>query len=158
MFGRGGYSNNQIEALNRCRIAHKLLFLSDMTLASGKFIDSLLLRPPTQESMSQQKSSYIFPISIPSVADWSLWREFWAGATGPAGLLHIPLGEWLHSYHRLWGWFYCEYSDRLFRRQDKMVLSYTRAATHSQTRSRLQYRHEGEYDAIPQHCVPATWH
>ena len=104
LFAQGGYSNNQIEALNRCRISHKLLFLSDITLASGKSIDSLLLRPPTQESMLQQKSSYTFLISKPSVADWSLWREFWAGATGPAGLLHIPLGEWLHSSHRIWGW------------------------------------------------------
>ena len=67
-----------------------------------------------------------------------------------------PSGRMLHVSHMLWGWFYCEYSDRLFCRQGEIVLSYIRAATHSQTRSRLQYRQDGEYDAIPQHCVPAN--
>ena len=76
MFVRGGYHSLQIEALNRCRIAHKLLFLSDMTLACGKSIDPLLLLPPTHESASQHGSSYTFPICKPSEADWRLWREF----------------------------------------------------------------------------------
>ena len=134
----------------------QITILSDMTLACGKSIDPLLLLPPTQESASQHGSSYTFPICKPSEADWRLWQEFWGAATGPAGLLHISLREWLHYSHRLWSWFYCKYRDRLFHRHGETITTYIRATDHSRIRSRQQYCQEGEFDAIPQHCVPAN--
>jgi hypothetical protein len=95
IFTRAGYHSHRLQALNRCRISHKLLFLSDMSLACGRYIDPFLLVPPPQDSATQ-RSSYTFPNCRPSEADWRLWRKFWTTTTGNAGLLHIPLGEWIH--------------------------------------------------------------
>ncbi len=66
MFVHGGYTSHQIQALNRCRISHRLLFLSDITLACGKFVDPLLLLPPSKDSVLQYESSYTFPTCKPS--------------------------------------------------------------------------------------------
>jgi hypothetical protein len=35
MFWQAGYRTHRLQALNRCRLAHNLLFLSDMALACG---------------------------------------------------------------------------------------------------------------------------
>jgi hypothetical protein len=43
MFWQAGYRTQQLQALNRCRLAHQLIFLSDMALACGQYIDLLLL-------------------------------------------------------------------------------------------------------------------
>jgi hypothetical protein len=156
MFVRGGYTSDQIQALNRCRISHRLLFLSDITLACGKFVDPLFLLPPSKDSGSQYESSYTFPTCRPSRADWDLWQNFWGAITGTAGLLHIPLGEWIHKSHRIWYWFYCEHSDRLFQRQGDTVTTYIRAVNNSRIRSRQQYCRGKEIDVIPHHCTPAN--
>ena len=110
MFVRGGYSNERLQALNRCRISHKLIFLSDISTACGRFIDPEYILPPSQESVRNRISSYIFPTCKPSRADWALWREFWGSATGANGLLHIALGGWVHSSHSQWIWFHCAYT------------------------------------------------
>ncbi len=41
LFVRGGHTGDQIQALNRCRISHRLLFLSDITLACATTVESL---------------------------------------------------------------------------------------------------------------------
>ena len=58
-------------------------------------IDPFLLIPLSQDAATQ-RSSYKFSNCRPSEADWRLWRKFWMATTGNAGLLHIPLGEWIH--------------------------------------------------------------
>jgi hypothetical protein len=155
MFVRGGYSNERLQALNRCRISHKLIFLSDISTACGRFIDPEYILPPSQVSVRNRISSYIFPTCKPSRADWALWREFWGSATGANGLLHIALGGWVHSSHSQWIWFHCAYSDTLFQRQRHTTATYTQPEHRSRIRSKTVYRHTGYTEAIPQHCVPA---
>jgi hypothetical protein len=46
MFWQAGYRDHSLQALNRCRLAHNLLFLSNMALACGRYINLLLLAPP----------------------------------------------------------------------------------------------------------------
>ena len=53
IFTRAGYHSHRLQALNRCRISHKLLFLSDMSLACGRYIDPFLLVPPPQDTATQ---------------------------------------------------------------------------------------------------------
>jgi hypothetical protein len=100
-FWQAGYRTQQLQALNRCRLAHQLIFLSDMALACGQYIDLLLLQPP---SLNPTKccSSYNFPNCYLSQNDWKLWLDFWMSTTGNLGLLHIPLAEWLYRSHRTW--------------------------------------------------------
>ncbi len=104
MFWQAGYQQQQLQALNRCRLAHHLIFLSDMTLACGQNLDLFLLASPPPGS-TQCRLSYVFPKLHPSQTDWKLWLDFWTSTTGNGGILHIPLGEWIHEAHRTWHWY-----------------------------------------------------
>jgi hypothetical protein len=101
MFWQAGYLQQQLQALNRCQLAHHLIFLSDMTLACGQNLNLLLLAPHPPGS-AQRCSSYVCPKLHPSRTDWKLWLDFWMSTTGNEGILHILLGEWIHKTHRTW--------------------------------------------------------
>ncbi len=101
---RAGYTGNKIATLNRCRITNKMLFLSDIATACGRYIDCTLLGPLAP--WLGPRLTYTFPQEVPSSKDWLLWRTFRMLYLGLGGLLHIPLGEWLHPSHRIWEWFY----------------------------------------------------
>jgi hypothetical protein len=104
------YTGIKLAILNRCRIANRMLFLSDITTACGKYIDCTLLGPLAPWLGPQ---TYMFPREVPSSKDWLLWSTFWMSYSGPGGLLHIPLGEWLHRSHWIWEWFYDPTRDQL---------------------------------------------
>jgi hypothetical protein len=74
LFWDAGYRGQQLQALNRCWLALKLLFLSDIATACGRFINiSLVLR-----LVSQDKGvlAFVFPNEHPSQGDWRLWLDF----------------------------------------------------------------------------------
>ncbi len=118
MFWQAGYRTQQLQALNRCRLAHQLIFLSDMALVCGQYIHLLLLQPPPLNP-TKCCSSYNFPNCYPSQNDWKLWLDFWMSTTGTLGLLHIPLAEWLYPSHRMWQWYYCKYNDILYHKGEE---------------------------------------
>jgi hypothetical protein len=88
-----------------------MLFLSDITTSCGRYVDCTLLGPTTYRQ--GEGSSIGFPRELPSTKDWTLWRTFWIAYAGADGLLHIPLGGWLHRLHRIWEWFYDPLKDQL---------------------------------------------
>jgi hypothetical protein len=154
MFWQAGHRTHRLQALNRCRLAHNLLFLSNMALACGRHIDLFLLAPPKQDS-AKCRSSYKFPNCQPSQADWKLWFEFWTAMTGNAGLLNIPLGEWIHPSHRTWQWFYCKYSDTLFHSNGDSITTFVCSTARTRVQSRQEYHQGEDTDTLPTHCVPA---
>ncbi len=46
MFWMAGYKGTYLISLNRCRLAHKAIFLSDLAIACGRFLDLMFLVPP----------------------------------------------------------------------------------------------------------------
>jgi len=111
LFWVAGYSGQQLQALNGCRLALKLLFLSDIATACGSFINiTLVLQPAPQD---KSVSSFVFPNERPSQSDWRLWLEFWTAFAGPGWSLRHPLGNWEHPTHRRWDWFYDARDDLL---------------------------------------------
>ena len=104
LFRDAGYRGKQLQALNRCRMALKLLFLSDITTACGRLLETSLLLKPAQQNKSVSK--FVFPNKQPSCSDWRLWLEFWMAFLGPGWGLYIPLGAWENPTHRRWEWFY----------------------------------------------------
>ncbi len=74
LFWDAGYRGQQLQALNQCQLALKLLFLSNIATACGQFINiSLVLRPTSQD---KGVLSFIFPTECPSQGDWRLWLKF----------------------------------------------------------------------------------
>jgi hypothetical protein len=111
IFQHAGYIGNKLVTLNRWHIINKMLFLSDIATACGRYIDCTLLGPLAPWLGPQLTNT--FPQEVPSSKDWLLWRTFWTLYSGPGCLLHIPLGEWLHPSHRIWKWFYDPIQDQL---------------------------------------------
>ncbi len=100
LFWMVGYQGAQLQALNRCRLALKLIFLSDIATACGRFLDKrLLLDPQLPDGKVLQ---FIFPNEWPGHADWKLWYEFWTAFSGPGGSIFIRLGGWQYPTHCRW--------------------------------------------------------
>ncbi len=75
--------------------------------------------------------------------------------TGNAGLLNIPLGEWIHPSHRTWQWFYCEYSNTLFHSNGDSITTFVCSTARARVQSRQEYHRGEDIDILPTHCVPA---
>ncbi len=138
---RAGYAGEDLTALNQCRIANRMLFLSDITTVCGWYVDCNLLGPMTL--WLGPRSSFHFPRELPSSKDWALWKTFWTAFLGAGGLLHIPLGDWLHMSHRIWEWFHNPLRDQLQHLRDNVQTVYdsvkTKCNTHYTQLYSIQY-------------------
>jgi hypothetical protein len=114
MFWAAGYKGIGLVLLNRCCIAHKAIFLSDLVTACERFLDTMFLVPPNSVYTTAARSRYVFPNKRPSRRDWKVWWDFWTSSTGHGGALHNPLGEWIALTHRIWEWHYCADNDTLY--------------------------------------------
>jgi hypothetical protein len=119
---RAGYAGDKLIILNQCCVANRMLFLSDITIACGWCVDCNLLGPTTP--WLGKRSSFHFPYKLPSSKDWILWKTFWTAYSGAGGLLCIPLGDWLHTSHRIREWFYDPLRDQLQHRRDDVCTVY----------------------------------
>jgi hypothetical protein len=63
-----GYTGNKLVTLNRFRITNKMLFLSDIATAYGRYIDCTLLVPLALWLCP--RLIYTFPQELPSSKDW----------------------------------------------------------------------------------------
>jgi hypothetical protein len=61
MFWIAGYRETQLQSLNRCCLAHKAFFLSNLATACGQFFDLTFLRPPDTRDGTAPQSSFVFP-------------------------------------------------------------------------------------------------
>jgi hypothetical protein len=122
-----GYKGLQLQGLNRCRLALRLLFLLDITTACGHFLDITFLADP--DCSQNHRSTFIFPNEKPSRSKWKTWLEFWTAVARPRGSLNQPLGKWVGLTRRKWTWFYRPHKDIMYRRLGNRIEAYTRSAT-----------------------------
>jgi hypothetical protein len=146
MLQRAGYTGDKLIALNRCCIANKMLFLSDITTACGQYMDCNLLSPTT--SWLGPRSTFRCPWQLPSSKDWILWKTFWTAFLGASGLLYIPLGDWLNTSHRIWEGFHDPLKDQLQHLRDNVQTVYDLVKTKQNTRYRQVYSMQYT-DALP---------
>ena len=98
-----GYSATNLESVNRCRLFTESLFLSDVVNAAGNKIDPSRCGRETDYSYA---STYSFPKTCPSDADWLTWENFWRQYCLPDNTIPRSLGKWRHSSHKRWRWWY----------------------------------------------------
>ena len=103
LFVQEKVSKPDLRKLNRCRVALKAIFLSDITSACGRKLEQWALHPDPAHT---RESRFIFPREIPSQNDWHVWVEFWSGWLRRDQTLPQPLGCWVNHSHQQWPWFY----------------------------------------------------
>jgi hypothetical protein len=67
---RLGFLENDLDSINRCRLACCCIFLLDLACANDKFLD------PTRGLQGvdySQSTTHDFPSEHPSDADWMVW-------------------------------------------------------------------------------------
>ncbi len=108
-----------IKGLNRCRGLLEALFLSDITMADGKYLEHFMFDP-----VGGAKSlRYTFPREQATRQDWDSWINFWHTFTNTGGKLKTPLGGWTNPTHQIWMWYYREEGNKLYRiNRDKIAL------------------------------------
>ena len=125
-------SAETISSINRCCCYLNLLFLSDMTSADGRQLDHDLLG----SNATPRKSTYSFPPEYPTKKDWLTWSDLWRFVLGHHYLLPQPLGEWVHSTHTSWIWFYHAESDQVMKDCGSHFQVYTQQPDCSRTTRR----------------------
>jgi len=156
LFWDAGYRGQQLHALNRCRLALKLLFLSNIATVCGRFINiGLVLWPVSQD---KGVSVFVFPNEHPSQGDWRLWLDFWTAFAGPGWSLRNPLVTWEHPTHQRWDWFYDTRDDLLIHSErDGETVAYSIPGEGHRLRSRQIYHRSHVLASIPAHsCLPAN--
>jgi hypothetical protein len=160
MFWTAGFQDTQLQALNClncCRLAHRLLFLSDIATACGRALDLTFLVPPTPDTIPESQSLLVFPNEQPSRADWRLWWDFWTSIVGYGGSLCIPLGEWVAQSHWKWEWFYCENEDMLYHQGHYTISMYNCTMPPARIRSLRENHHTQVIRRIPAYCIPVIF-
>ena len=137
------------QSWNRCRIACKAIFLSDITTADGKYVDGRYLSPEVLED--PPLSAYQFAQEQPCAEDWAIWVRFWQDFTYPAGFVLVTsLGPWICSSHRPNEWYIEETTLSLFRRTAGGGQLFQRMADIGRTsRSSQKYCLLGPVPSIP---------
>ena len=87
-------------SMNRCRIYLKVLFMSELCTADGKYIDKCFLG----RSPSPVDSGLEYPPEEPTRHDWQTWRSTWYQVTSQSGKLRSPLGDWINKPLSSWRW------------------------------------------------------
>jgi len=80
----------ELAAFNHCRIAHKVIFLSDIMDGGGHSLrDSLLLPPAPPPS-----STWLWPHAATVQTDWKIWQHLL-----PQLAATTVLGDWIQAPH-----------------------------------------------------------
>ena len=91
-------STAETQRLSWCRGSLQCIFLSDLAMADGRYLESFVFDP----GPPKQCSNYCFPCEHPTKTDWDTWFNFWQNYATTGGKLKVPLGQWTHPTHRKW--------------------------------------------------------
>ena len=151
------YSTNKdiLTALNRVRMIHEIIHLSDITTADGKHLDPAFLR---SDPFPEQRNSFAWPVKHKlQPGDYTTWRLFLEFVFSNSNLsLHSPLGPWikpsLPSDLTSWHWFLSSNKQVLYERVNNSFVSHARSRYH---RQEFAY-HPIPIPALPPDALPAS--
>ena len=122
-------SKQEITAINRVRNYLEVLTVADIATGDGKHICTNYL----SGIRSHNRSSYEWQTEHPCAQDFRCWRKYIPSLLNPLNSLRQPLGRWLAPPHRVWIWFYCPQSDRVFQKVNTQWKVYCRSAYATRT-------------------------
>jgi len=128
-FSKKGYSDNDLQQLNNCRIFLQVYSLSDICNAEG---DQITRKALAGQKDTHRPSTLVWKqIKRPTPREFLLWTQalhstFCTSSTSPT--LIQPLGQWLLPPRQKWQWFFDPQTNTLFRKVDNLIRSYTRTS------------------------------
>jgi hypothetical protein len=134
LFLNEGFKGMELRTLNRCRLALRSIFLSDIVTADGRRLEEFV----TQSRVGRD-SRFNFPREQPSDKDWALWDDFWTSWCLPNGTMPTVLGKWIVLSHQKWQWFYDENAEVLWEYDQSSWIEYHRSHYGQATRGSLQF-------------------
>ena len=86
-----GLDKEDLMSMSRVKGRRGVIFLSDMTTANGKHLESFAYYP-SEQALPQTK--FTFPRESLTDHAWEVWTNFWRKHTVENFQLHTPLGVW----------------------------------------------------------------
>ena len=146
-------STTILRAINRVRMLHEVVHLSDITTANGKTLDTAFLR---SDPFPEKRNNFTWPSKHHvSSTDFTTWRHFMESVFNNVNFsLHCPLGQWTISQppqsHDTWHWYVSKDRRHLYERvQDKFAVHDNRP----RERRYFQYNH-----SFTNHLPPDVQH
>ena len=132
-------TGRELKAINKVRMLHEVIHLSDITTANGRSLDPAFLIsepfPELRNDFTWPSKHNVFP------ADFTIWRIFmeylfcYTDSTLP-----LPLGPWLSIQYphqnKAWHWFLSEDKEYIYERVND---GFVRHKRWNQTRKQFQY-------------------
>ena len=112
-------STTILRAINRVRMLHEVIHLSDITTANGKTLDTAFLR---SDPFPEKKNEYSWPAQHHVTStDYTHWRKFMEFIYNNDNFsLHCPLGKWMQSttpqQQIHWHWYIAQDRKRIYER------------------------------------------
>jgi endonuclease/exonuclease/phosphatase family metal-dependent hydrolase len=101
-----GVRGAKLISVNRVRLAQESLFLSDITTANGKKLESQLLNTWWKETyegeLGKHRSTLSYGRAAPTAQDWKEWKKSLKKLGSNTLSLHEPLGRWINPTTRKW--------------------------------------------------------
>ena len=145
------YTGMDLRRLNRCRLALKAIFLSDITTACGRRLEDFVLH-----SRVGRDSNFKFPREFPTKTDWKLWDEFWTSWCLPNGTLAVTLGDWVEPSHQVWRWSYDVSTGILWENDNTKWIEYQPVTAGHITRGGNRFSALRTWESPQNTGVPAT--
>ena len=144
-----------LKAINRVRMLHEIVHLSDITTANGKQLDPAFLR---SDPFPESRNSFHWPAQHHlQQSDYTTWRRFLEFVFSHSNLsLPLPLGRWINpnlpSDLTSWHWFLSKDKSILYERVNDTFAAHTRSHLHPRE---YAYAHTVQ-DSLPPDVLPAS--
>jgi hypothetical protein len=129
-----GVTGLELRKMNKCRLQLHAIFLSNITTASGRYLEEWVLG-----SRKGRQSRIKFPREHPSTNDCNLWDTFWAAWLNSNGTVPHKLGHWINNPHQRWDWFFDKQLNILWNHSADGWFRYEFAQTGRNTRGNQTY-------------------
>ena len=147
LFIAGGYKDERLRQLNRCRLHLEAMFLSDLVSANGRCF--LAADLSSYQNFERRESQFIYPRESPTKEDWSTWYHFWNTFTLTGWSLARPLGSWRCPPGKVWRWWWNEELGTLWNRCTNRWIEYSPVETIVRMRSNRIYQRGAAHEHPP---------
>jgi hypothetical protein len=138
-----GVTGLELRKMNKCRLKLHAIFLSDITTASGRYLEEWVFG-----SRKGRQSRIKFHCEDPNTNDWDLWDTFWVAWLNRNGTVPHKLGHWINNQHQQWDWFFDKQLNILWNHSADGWLRYEFDQTGRNTRENQTYTLTGRWNTI----------